>query len=130
MVLRIKFKDPDRDDAILSLVDNEWQFFVRFGSRQDTENFLVVSNTMYNMTNSQFIFDFFNSMKNVPYEEIADVQLFYDNEDGGQLFSADSLGFTYNTMFIEYKYNSNMLQEGTKDRGLIYTFVFRDKIEE
>ena len=63
-------------------------------------------------------------------EEIADVQLFYDNEDGSQLFSADSLGFTYNTMFIEYKYNSNMLQEGTKDRGLIYTFVFRDKIEE
>ena len=130
MILKIKFKNEEREDAVLNLVDNEWQFFVRFGNRNDTDNFLVVSNTLYNMTNSQFIFNFFNDMKDIPYSEIDDVQLYYNDEPESILFSAKSLNFYYTFMFIEYKYNSNMVQEGTQDRGLIYTFVFKNIIEE
>lgn len=123
MILKLTLKNEE--ERTLDLYDNEWQFFVRSGNRNDTDNMLIISNTLYNMNNSQYIIDFFNSVKNIPYADILNVQLLYSEDTNIVIFDSASLNFYYNHMYVEYKYNSDRVQEGMQDRGFIYGFVFR-----
>ena len=112
----------ENEEKVLSLQEEEWQFLVHFGSRDDTDNQLMICNTLYDMTNSQAILDFFDEIREIPYEDIKNIQIVVNNNI--VLFDARSLGFYYRHMFLEFKYNSNMIQIGTQDRGLIYSFIF------
>lgn len=117
----------DGTEAVLPLVDNEWQFFVHMGNREDMDNRLIISNTLYDIMNSGDIRKFFKTYRNTPHETISNIQLYSNDEI--LLFDATELGFQYKDMFIEFKYNSNMVEMSTQDRGLIYEFRFINKAE-
>ena len=126
MKLRIILKDSSYH--ILPLIEEEWEFSVRFGSRNDSDNLLLISNSLYNMSNGQNIIDFFQSVRNIPYEDILNVQLYTNDEV--LLFDSASLGFYYNHMYIDYKYNSSMDAIGMAHKGLTYGFAFRSAAPE
>ena len=123
MILKMIF--IDETEAVLELPENEWQFFVHFGNRFDVDNRLIISNTLYDITNSKYIRDFFNTYRGIPAEQVSNILLYvYDDI---LMFDASELGFQYKDQFIEYKYNSNMAEMSTQDRGLIYEFRFITK---
>lgn len=109
----------------LSCEENEWQYLIHFGSKNDVDNRFIISNTLLDMSNSQYVLDFFNETRDIPYEQVETIQLFVN---GIQVFDSYNLGYFYKEMYIEYKYNSNMVQISTADRGLIYQFILRRNV--
>ena len=122
MILKLSYLDGSENN--LELPEKEWQFFVHFGNRNDVDNRLIISNTLYTMVNSGYVRAFFNANRTFSPEQITNVQLFMNDI---LLFDANEIGFQYKDMFMEYKYNSNMNEMSTQDRGLIYEFRFSNK---